>query len=531
MAPTKSNQSPEYFYHRKPHRLPSYKPRPSGHAPSRRAPSRRIKKLPAMPLLPANDARYNLNQHQVSAILQFIEDATTNGEILTWSSETNNPTPTVWNLPCHRTSSGSWTQFGASAYNSLPSIQYPLPQCGHAISGFLSEDETRMTAVHNKNDGWFFQAKAHRCEFKMKIPPRGSTNLEAGSSEDEDAGHWAGSSDREESFTVMALDAETAREVAAVNKATEERMAEEAQKKIAQEAFQMLTFPPPYSPGWLPSYPSSSPSASTSSSPLRPRLSSTPGGISSYFSANKAMQRAAYNKHFAVTVQDNQVSGHYKKYPEAHPAWKAGLHDAPAIMVVYHPDSLRSYTAPMTLMTTLCGVMLSELNSTMGLPKLTFLRLLVQSIVCEVCACAFSVEGYDAHRQMHKGKRVCSNTPDLYQIEEKSPEIEGLYDMKTRSYPVGISLPTHTVHTDCMIGRAWIAWNSRIGVLLDVWAILASAWVHCRDCDLVHSFEGDRAHRDINNLCVDVGQGIVGTIARGQDRRDGDVRTLVRYSM
>ncbi|KAJ6613987.1 hypothetical protein B0H10DRAFT_1951012 [Mycena sp. CBHHK59/15] len=77
-------------------------------------------------------------------------------------------------------------------------------------------------------------------------------------------------------------------------------------------------------------------------------------------------------------------------------------------------------------------------------------------------------------------------------------ELEGLYDMATQMYPEGTPLPNHSDHI-----------NSMVGVPQDIWAILSSAWTHCPDCDLVRTFEADRAHKDDNNMCRDIGQGSV----------------------
>lgn len=49
---------------------------------------------------------------------------------------------------------------------------------------------------------------------------------------------------------------------------------------------------------------------------------------------------------------------------------------------------------------------------------------------------------------------------------------------------------------DSMIGRALLEWNSRIGVSVEAWHTVATAFVHCTGCNRVRSFDGDCLHRD-----------------------------------
>jgi hypothetical protein len=45
------------------------------------------------------------------------------------------------------------------------------------------------------------------------------------------------------------------------------------------------------------------------------------------------------------------------------------------------------------------------------------------------------------------------------------------------------------------LARAFGVWNSKVGVPLDVWAILETASVYCTACARCRSFDGDRQHR------------------------------------
>jgi hypothetical protein len=103
--------------------------------------------------------------------------------------------------------------------------------------------------------------------------------------------------------------------------------------------------------------------------------------------------------------------------------------------------------------------------------------------------------------------------------------------MATRTYPLGAALPSHADHLNTTLGRAWVTWNSRIGVTKDVWAVISTAWTHCHDCNLVRTFKGDRAHRDGNFLCRDVGQGQVSTVLRSVSRVNSVDGTMVVWKM
>lgn len=59
--------------------------------------------------------------------------------------------------------------------------------------------------------------------------------------------------------------------------------------------------------------------------------------------------------------------------------------------------------------------------------------------------------------------------------------------------------PPCDVFLTSMIGRAFLEWNSKIGVPSDVWYIIATAKVLCQgDCKMVRSFDGDCAHRGVD---------------------------------
>ncbi|KAJ6610035.1 hypothetical protein B0H10DRAFT_2193570 [Mycena sp. CBHHK59/15] len=434
------------------------------------------------------------------ARLAYIE-AHQHGDLITWSSVTQAEEPAIYHRPARETSKGTWTQMAASAFNNIPSFKGP--QCPYAMNPFRLEQDSAMQCHYSKSLGWHFQAKGHTCEFILNIPPLGSSKVRLHGDESDvegeycllsvtllhfnntliDAGEWADTEDEEESFELMALDHAAAQQVGEVNKAT--------------AAMMDSLYTRPTSGSSLP--PSSPPIPSSSSSPVRPSPHKAGGTPQSYFNATKAATCMAYDKRLQQIVLEAQLSGQYKEYPEMHPTRRS---PAPPIMAEYNPDSPGVVAPLMTLMTSLCGQMLSQLNSTM-------------------------VEGYHEHRKLG----LCSNTPDFHFIPELYPELEGLYDMAFRTYPQGIALPNHMDKINTIVGRAWIAWNSRRGVPKDIWALISTAFTHCRHCDLIRTFVGDCVHRDENHICLDVGQGIISTIANGVGGKSSADRAMVVWKM
>ncbi|KAF7965064.1 hypothetical protein HWV62_700 [Athelia sp. TMB] len=50
------------------------------------------------------------------------------------------------------------------------------------------------------------------------------------------------------------------------------------------------------------------------------------------------------------------------------------------------------------------------------------------------------------------------------------------------------------------VGRALLEWNSSIGISMDTWKTVATAYVHCGGCNRFRSFDGDCLHRDVNGV-------------------------------
>jgi len=93
-------------------------------------------------------------------------------------------------------------------------------------------------------------------------------------------------------------------------------------------------------------------------------------------------------------------------------------------------------------------------------------------------------------------------------------------DLVLRTFPPNLKPPvSYTFELlDTPIGAPYLAFNSRLGVPKDVWIMVTTAHVLCDTCDLVRTFPSDREHRDADGYCMDVGQGLVGSIVRGKGK-------------
>ncbi|KAJ7829622.1 hypothetical protein B0H13DRAFT_1916387 [Mycena leptocephala] len=135
------------------------------------------------------------------------------------------------------------------------------------------------------------------------------------------------------------------------------------------------------------------------------------------------------------------------------------------------------------------GQVIRQLNCAVGVPYADYANLIRATESCACCKNQFSGYGYNAHIK----DGLCSNHPDLHQVEECSvyePEyrFRSFRDSKTPK-TVGETL-------DTAVGAALLEWNSRLGVPADVWLLISTAIVHCPECDLVRSFPAHLLHVD-----------------------------------
>lgn len=207
------------------------------------------------------------------------------------------------------------------------------------------------------------------------------------------------------------------------------------------------------------------------------------------------------------------------EHPEKHELRKTPI---PESLLRYQPSTSRTRLADlMQNMTSPVGRIISEFTSTAGIPRTTFLLLLKESILCAGCKCMYSIHGYHQHRSYGR----CTGSVNLplgashlvssqFSLRSKPHPVSKCLDpsprevpfLRFRTYPAGVEIPPIQDFLNTPIGRAFVEWNGRIGIPQDVWYTIMTAYVHCRRCDLVRSFEAYRGHLDGSGECCDVGQ-------------------------
>jgi hypothetical protein len=196
-----------------------------------------------------------------------------------------------------------------------------------------------------------------------------------------------------------------------------------------------------------------------------------------------------------------------------------------------YPDCFQLPFSNLPLFDTAIGIVVRELNSILGVPRSDFCCILADFATCACCYCTFSSEGYNSHIQ----GGVCSSHPDgdrglfLFLLSlfrlclNSSSPVKPREDYeaprtKGRSFPNGYRPPSQTEDMlDTPVGLAYLEWNSRFGVPMDVWAVISTAVVHCAVCDLVRTHPAHSAHLDqTSGYCADVGQGeaVIGRLSR-----------------
>ncbi|KAG6826453.1 hypothetical protein H0H92_015741 [Tricholoma furcatifolium] len=211
-----------------------------------------------------------------------------------------------------------------------------------------------------------------------------------------------------------------------------------------------------------------------------------------YFRDSVAEARANSDEALISEVQRKQSLMVYYDDPGQHPA--ADLVHTHPVLEPYderlYPDCLNTIFQHLQYLYTNLGRAIRELNSTLGIPVVALLVLRSSAVTCSACS-----------SNEHVNLRVV----DLDHVSE--------FPLRTFA-----KRPSDSAEfTDAPIGAAFLAWNSRIGVPQDVWAVISTAFIRCRTCLLCRSFNGDAAHRDADGSCMDPGEESCYRIATGSE--------------
>jgi hypothetical protein len=94
---------------------------------------------------------------------------------------------------------------------------------------------------------------------------------------------------------------------------------------------------------------------------------------------------------------------------------------------------------------------------------------------------------------------------------------ETLRSLKLRTHASRADVESGREYLDTPVGIAFLEFNSRIGIPVDVWVTITTAYICCVTCQLVRTFPAHRAHLDSHDICYDLGEGVA-TLAKGKGK-------------
>ncbi|KAF8160163.1 hypothetical protein BJ912DRAFT_936184 [Pholiota molesta] len=490
------------------------------------------------PFLRGNAARPGFMKQNHRTLLRELHSHNENEEMVTYDVATASWTP--WTRPVRVLQSGALTAVAASGFNNLPTTgpdQYAPPICPHAAD--LSNDEkfSRMELfLRRKYQGRvvdYFQVprSSHICPFVVVIPPlqppqvlytqqeidehsifyspeeaaemqeishvydrdllqgfTSSSSPSKASSSSFEAAEGVGSS------SSGSLDASFSFSSPGTNAMGHHRLFPSASARNDPRM-------PGYNPRMLPNL-------TFAEGPLpSPRPISAAGRrASSFFTEEVANARRSSDVNLMSHLDYNEKVGMYESLPGCHPAWDEI--DTPYVLQPYdvrlYPGCTRRTYQNLAFIDTSLGRAIREFNSTLGIPRDTLYALKEIAIKCQACYCMFSPEGYNAHivdkrcRNSTFHREVCA----FHEADE-----ETLRKLKLRSLTGHSDVHAGVEFAETPIGVAFLEFNSSIGVPMDVWVMITTAYVQCKTCHLTRTFPAHRGHTDLLGRCEDMGDG------------------------
>ncbi|KAJ6454725.1 hypothetical protein C8R47DRAFT_221942 [Mycena vitilis] len=244
--------------------------------------------------------------------------------------------------------------------------------------------------------------------------------------------------------------------------------------------------------------------------PRFPRLSDLPpafcGLVKPYFNDRVASARKTVDLALMHLVNENDEADFYSWSPQHHPIAATPTH---ALMTVYdqtwHPACLMRIFSNLQHIDSHVGRAIREFHSPIGIPVTAWTSIIGNLCVCACCQCTFSIDGYNSH--VVEGRCSMAAPMDFVPVKAYVPP-----RIAVRTYPAGYVVPLQEDYVDTPSGVAFMEWNSRIGVPMDVWAFLASSGVVCEKCKLRRSFQAHKGHCNATGECRDPGE-LAGTLA------------------
>ncbi|KAJ6453623.1 hypothetical protein C8R47DRAFT_1228995 [Mycena vitilis] len=238
----------------------------------------------------------------------------------------------------------------------------------------------------------------------------------------------------------------------------------------------------------------------TTSTGVHPRLALpddepnpiVPGQIRPIYNSRVADARAYSDAPLMKALYGNTCGGLYFYNFEAHPLSSP---TTPHVLLPYdmnfNPLCVPRVMNNLDFINTAISCVIRELNSTIGVPESDFVWLIVNSTFWGCC-----------NELLHQVLWISL----LIQCHAGDPFVD-VPRIKGRTFPNGYKLPHTEEFLEAPVGMAFLEWNSRFGVALDVWAMIKTGCVYCRMCKLRRSPAGHAAHLDGLDDCKDVGQG------------------------
>ncbi|KAJ6467460.1 hypothetical protein DFH09DRAFT_1111943 [Mycena vulgaris] len=435
---------------------------------------------------------------QMQAFQAEIAAARQDGIILGYSREERKLVQ--WFRPAEVSKNGCFRLLAASRFKFTPGLQMPL--CAHAANGFRTTEETSLECkkVHNR---WAFQCPIPGCRILIEIAPITSSKVLL---TDQALQDYLKQDDYIALLVLIAdLNLTDGDDLVSTDEEFDLGGTTIDDLNSPSSTASMQEFASKVLPSTFLSH--SVKLFITLAVPIAPKALQWHGeALLSTSGCGEAQEPG---------VLTGQEDGTYEtsEKPEAHPAW--GSSDTPhEILLPYHPNSSNRRLADMMQnMTTPYGQIIRDFMSTAGIPRISLFYLCQQCLLCSGCSCMYSVDGYHQHRD----RGICTGSVDLPKIPSRHPKLENIPFIKFRAYPTDTEYPDVHDFLDSTVGRAFLKWHSREGIPQDVWAVITTAYVHCKECDLVRCFEADMAHKD-RGKCLDIGQGHQSSIQKGKGR-------------
>ncbi|KAJ7452867.1 hypothetical protein FB451DRAFT_1409163 [Mycena latifolia] len=438
---------------------------------------------------------------QTVAYTHQYEQALAHGQLLTGVQGIDF---SLWYRPATTSAAGAMRQLPASRFDCTPGLSLPL--CPHVSNTWRTVEECTMRCKKVQNR-WVFRCPNHSCQVSMTIPPIASSKVLLSAKELQD---WIESNDFIDGDVTESGDedymVESGDWTSSPQKTASTSSADEVASYLTSSISSSSLFGPSPSSSSFSSLP---PSSSPFSSPTKVSPQRATGSAQAYFTPLVAEKRGRPDHTFIMGVLNEEEAGYYKKHPEKHDLQKTPLVE---FLLPYHPAaSARRLADLMINMTSPTGRIISQFTSTEGVPYITLLRLKQENLLRSGCSCMYSIQGYHQHRSFGR----CTGNVDLPFIPERYPSIEDTPFLHFRSYPAGVDIPPAREFLNTTIGRAFVEWHGKIGVPQDVWYTITTGYVVCDKCELVRSYEADRAHRNDYMECQDIGQGCTSAIVKG----------------